>query len=83
MAGNPNYLGHFHSDLKNHRFSMIISEPLFITAKGAAEPFGEENDAWVKQVSRPVLCYYESARFLRATSIQILVPKKEPGPGCP
>ena len=83
MAGNPNYLGRFHSDLKNHRFSMIISEPLFITTKGAAEPFGEENDAWVEQVSKPVLCYYESARFLRATSIQILVPKKEPGPGCP
>jgi hypothetical protein len=83
MAGNPDYLGRFHSDLKNQRFSVIISEPLFITTKGASEPFGEENDAWVEQVSRPVLCYYESARFLRATSLQILVPKKEPGPGCP
>ena len=83
MAGNPNYLGRFHTDLKNHRFSMIVSEPLFITTKGSSEPFGEENDAWVEQVSKPVLCYYESARFLRATSLQILVPKKEPGPGCP
>jgi hypothetical protein len=83
MAGNPDYLGRFHSDLKNHRFSVIISEPLFITTKGPSEPFGEENDAWVEQVARPVLCYYESARFLRATSLQILVPKKEPGPGCP
>ncbi len=83
MAGNPDYLGRFHSDLKNHRFSVIISEPLFITSKGPSEPFGEENDAWVEQVSRPVLCYYESARFLRPTSLQILVPKKEPGPGCP
>jgi hypothetical protein len=83
MAGNLDYLDQFRSDLKNHRFSMIISEPLFITTKGPAEPFGEENDAWVEQVSKPVLCYYESARFLRATSLQILVPKKEPGgPGC-
>ena len=83
MAGNTDYLEQFHSDLKNHRFSMIVSEPLFITAKGSAEPFGEENDAWVEQVSKPVLCYYELARFLRATSLQILVPKKEPsGPGC-
>ena len=83
MAGNSAYLNRFHSDLKNQRFSMIISEPLFVNVKGKSEPFGEENDAWVEQVSKPVLCYYAPAYFIREASIQILVPRKEPGSGCP
>lgn len=79
MAGNPNYLGRFDNDLKNHRFALIVSEPLFITYKGAAESFGEENDAWVKNVATQVLCYYEPQKTVRGVRVQLLTPRAEAG----
>jgi hypothetical protein len=83
MAGNPNYLSRFHQELKSHRFAVIISEPLFTRYKGPQESFGEENDAWVHNVSEPVLCYYEIDRTLRTVSVQILIPREKPEPDCP
>jgi hypothetical protein len=78
MSGNPDYLGRFHEELKNHRFALIVSEPLFVQYKGSAESFGEENDAWVNQVSKVVMCYYEPQRLLRDVRIQLLVPREKP-----
>jgi len=82
LAGNPEYLGKFHDDLKNQRFSLIISEPLNTRLKGRAKSFGEENDAWVKNVSEPVLCYYEPFRTFRELRVQLLKPRSNPG-ACP
>lgn len=82
MAGNPAYLDQFKTDLQNNRFSLIITEPLFINYKGAAEAFGEENDAWVKYVSEPVLCIYKPHKFLRDIRVQLLVPREQPT-NCP
>jgi hypothetical protein len=82
MAGNPYYLEKFHDDIKNQRFEMIVSEPLFTQLKGRDESFGEENDAWVNQVSIPVLCYYTPERTLRDVRIQLLVPRPNPE-NCP
>jgi hypothetical protein len=77
MAGNPTYLGKFDEELKNHRFGLIISEPLFTKEKGTEEIFGEENDAWVKEVSKPVLCYYRPRKsLLLGEPIQLLVPRQ-------
>jgi hypothetical protein len=82
MSGNPNYLDRFHQQLKDHRFAMIVVEPLNIVYKGSASTFGEENDAWVNQVSKPVLCYYEVDKRLRDVHIQVLVPRDKPNPDC-
>jgi hypothetical protein len=82
MAGNPYYLDKFHNDIKNQRYEMIVSEPLFTQLKGRSESFGEENDAWVNQVSIPVLCYYTPERTLRDVHIQLLVPRPNPE-NCP
>jgi len=78
MANNPGYLGQFHQDLKNQRFALIVSEPLAIRYKGRAKSFGEENDAWVKNVAEPILCYYEPFRTFRELKIQLLKPRSEP-----
>lgn len=82
MAGNPTYLDQFKQDLVNRRFSMIVTEPLFINYKGSATAFGEENDAWVKYVAEPVLCTYKAHKFLRDIRVQLLVPRESPG-NCP
>ena len=82
MAENLEYLGKFHQDLRDQKFSLIVSEPLAIRYKGKAKSFGEENDAWVKNVSEAVLCYYEPFRTFRELRIQLLKPRSEPG-DCP
>ncbi len=81
MAG-PDYLEDFHRDIKEQRFALIISEPLYTQQKDETSIFGEENNAWVQGVSKYILCYYEERRILRDVSIQLLVPKSEIG-GCP
>ena len=78
MAGNPAYLDQFKQDLVNRRFSMIVTEPLFINYKGSATAFGEENDAWVKHVAEPVLCTYKTHKFLRDIRVQLLIPREYP-----
>ncbi len=83
MSGNQNYLNRFHQDLKSQRFDVIISEPLYTRYKGNTESFGEENDAWVRYVSEPILCYYEVDRNLRSIPLQILAPRQEALPDCP
>jgi hypothetical protein len=76
MAANPDYLGRFNADLRDRRFKLIVSEPLFNRIKDSTYIFGEENNAWVRNVSRPVLCYYKPVRFaLPDLPIQVLLPR--------
>lgn len=78
MAGNSTYFSGFYSDLKNLRFALIVSEPLFTRLQDEGESFGEENNAWVTWVSKPILCYYKPKATLREVGVQILVPREEP-----
>lgn len=82
MAGNPAYLGQLYQDLKEQRYDLIVSEPLAVRYKGSGKSFGEENDAWVKNVAEPILCYYEPFRTFRELKIQLLKPRNMPGT-CP
>ena len=82
MAGNTEYLERFHEDLREHRFSLIVSEPLFLRQKDENEIFGEENNAWVQAVSRYVLCYYKEENRARAVNIQFFTPNSNAGE-CP
>lgn len=82
MANNSNYFEGFYQDLKDHRFSLIISDPIFIHEKGKDYTFGEENNAWVKWVARPLLCYYQPLRTLPAVKIQLLIPQTDQS-NCP
>jgi hypothetical protein len=83
MADNPNYLGAFYQALKDHQYRLIVSEPLYLNFQGSESSFGEENDAWVKRVSHPILCYYEPDKTYRAVRTQLLVPRTTPDPNCP
>ncbi len=78
MAGNATYFRKFYRDLASHRFSLIITEPLFLVQQGEEYSFGEENDAFVKWVSRPLLCYYEVLDTLTEVRVQYLIPRSTP-----
>ncbi len=78
MAGNAAYLDAFHTDLTHQRFAMIVSEPLVIQWQGRSHAFGEENDAWVRAVSEPVLCYYEPSITLDSVGLVLYTPRTSP-----
>jgi hypothetical protein len=85
MAANEPYFTGFYEDLRNHRFALIINEPANIIIRGSEYSFGEENDAYVKWVTQPLLCAYEPIYTSVETSLQLLVPRATPPPvemGC-
>jgi len=76
MADNADYFSQFYADLEAGRFSLIVSEPLRAPVKDSSYEFGEENNAWVKWVVEPVLCYYQEIETFRNPQIQLLVPRQ-------
>ncbi len=77
MSEDAAYFAEFYRDLANQRFSLIITNPLNETIKTDEAIFGEENNAWVKWVSSPVLCYYEPVLRLKKVKIQLLKPRQD------
>ncbi len=82
MSGNPEYLDQFHQDLKNQRFKMIISEPLYLPVKGENERFGEENNAWVNWIGVNLRCYYTSIKTVKEIKVQLLIPQQKINKKC-
>jgi hypothetical protein len=78
MSNNSSYLDAFYNDLHNQRFSLIISEPLNTQYQGKSHSFGEENDAWVKRVSEPILCYYEPNQKVDEAGVVLYTPRANP-----
>jgi hypothetical protein len=78
MSNNSSYLDAFYNDLHNQRFSLIISEPLNTQYQGKSHSFGEENDAWVKRVSEPILCYYEPNQKVDEAGVILYTPRANP-----
>jgi hypothetical protein len=76
MAGNPSYFEDFYEDLYNHRFGLIISNPLWPHYQGRTHSFGEENDAWVRWVVEPLTCAYKEWKTLPEIPLVLLVPNK-------
>jgi hypothetical protein len=77
MSGNQAYLEDFHNDLRDGRFGLIIVATLERGYQGRSHAFGEENDAWVREVSEPILCYYTPIETLDSPRLQLLVPRAE------
>jgi hypothetical protein len=78
LSENEAYFEPFYRDLAIHRFTMLVSSPLRTPIKDSEYGFGEENNAWVKWVAKPVLCYYEEMDTLDDVKVELLVPRKDP-----
>lgn len=77
MGSNSDYFKQYYQDLARHRFTLIVTEPLKLKIQGAENaPFSEENDAWVRWVSRPTLCFYKPVFTDPQNNIQLLVPQQ-------
>ena len=77
MSGTQAYLEDFHNDLSEGRFGLIIVATLEREYQGRSHAFGEENDAWVREVSEPILCYYTPVETLDSPRLQLLAPRAE------
>jgi hypothetical protein len=82
MSGNREYLDRFHALLKQQAFSLIVVDRLSTAFQGRSHSFGEENDAWVAEVSMPLLCSYEYSARLDRPPVDLLVPRVE-ATACP
>lgn len=80
MSEHADYFANFYADLAAQRFSLIVTEPIRKPAKGSEFQFGEENNAWVKWVSLPVLCYYQEEDWMKEVGVQLLTPIQNPAP---
>lgn len=78
LSGNADYFQSFYRDLAAGRFSLIVSEKLFTPIKDSSFEFGEENNAWVTWVAKPLLCYYEETSTLKDVGVQLFIPKENP-----
>jgi len=76
MGAEAGYFENLYADLAARRFSLIITEPLRAPVKDSNYQFGEENNAWVKWVVEPMLCYYDEIETYKSAQIQLLIPKQ-------
>jgi hypothetical protein len=77
LSGNAQYFAGFYRDLAAHRFSLIITNPLNRRLDTGEGHFAEENNAWVKWVSTPLLCYYESLDRVKRVDVELLAPRQD------
>jgi hypothetical protein len=77
MSANEAYFEGFQKDLSQHRFRMIVTEPIHLgLVSEDTRNFAQENNAWVTYVSTPLLEYYEPLTTYSEIGIQLLVPKE-------
>jgi hypothetical protein len=74
MSHNRVYLDDFHTDLENQVFDMIVVDRLSTQIQGREHNFAEENNAWVEEVSRPILCHYGAAYRLASPPLEFYTP---------
>ncbi len=81
MAGDATFFARYYHDLAEHRFALIVTEPFIIHYEGG-EDFASENNAWMKWVVEPTLCFYRPLATFKHPALALLVPRQTPQPGC-
>jgi hypothetical protein len=79
LAGNAEYFEQFHADLAAGRFALIVSEREGTTyqeldQESVGDSLVEENNAWTRWVSIPLLTYYESVGNYKDAALELFMP---------
>lgn len=75
ISDQRTYLEQFYADLAAHEYDMIIVTKQYLVFKGEKDAFSEENNAWVRNISIPLMKYYTPITWLRYTDTEIYVPR--------
>ncbi len=78
MTRNQAYLEAYYKALNTQKYDYIVTEHLSTLLLTETHAFGEENDAWVKEISIPTLCYYEVTESFEALGLDYLAPRDTP-----
>jgi hypothetical protein len=73
MSGNPAYLAKYFNDIKQRKFSLIITEPMNMHIQ-QEEQFSEENNYWVRRIEEPTVGRYELVGKLDDYPIAVYAP---------
>jgi hypothetical protein len=74
MGDNAAYFEQFTQDIANQRFALIISDIQKTKKQTQDRAFSEENNAYVKWVSKPLLKYYKPILVVQEFGMELLVP---------
>ncbi|MCW5874702.1 MAG: hypothetical protein KIS88_08685 [Anaerolineales bacterium] len=76
ISNNQPYLELFWDRVDDQRYGLIITDPLYnYIYTDAQDDLAAENNAWVANVSIPVLCAYDTLRLYPELGIQVLQPR--------
>ncbi|MEX2143239.1 MAG: hypothetical protein WD740_01480 [Anaerolineales bacterium] len=76
ISHNDPYLSRFAKDIDQQRFALIVTDPLYNNISNVSQdPLAPENNAWVRNVGRPLLCAYEAVATFSNPAIQLLTPR--------
>jgi hypothetical protein len=76
MSNNEPYLEMFYSDLREHRFGVIVASAQFTDFQRSDYPFAAENNTWALRIARPLVCEYQVETTL-SDGITIMVPREK------
>ena len=76
MGDNQDYLQIFQADMERQRFAAIVVDPLTYRLLGKNYVFGEENNAWVRYIMKPILCNYQEDVVFPEDQIAVYVPQE-------
>jgi hypothetical protein len=77
MSANTAFFEGFYQDLRNHRFALIVTEPVPTQWRGRGHAFGEEDDAQLRYFYRQLDEYYQPAVRLDEVGVWLLEPRPE------
>lgn len=75
ISNQDTYLQQFYDQLASHSFDMIIINKQYINFKDRSDAFPEENNAWVRNITIPLMKYYTPIAWLRYTDTEIYIPR--------
>lgn len=75
ISNQGSYLQQFYDRLAAHEFDLIVIDKQYINFKDEWDAFSEENNAWVRNITIPLMKYYTPVTWLRYTDTEIYIPR--------
>jgi hypothetical protein len=76
MANNLQHIQKFREDMEDHRFALIVVDPLRYNILSRQRSFAEENNVWVTRIMKHILCNYREEASFPPDDIALYVPQE-------
>jgi hypothetical protein len=76
MANDRQHIQIFREDMEDHRFALIVVDPLSYNILSNQRSFSEENNVWVTRIMKHILCNYREEAIFPTDEIALYVPQE-------